>query len=260
MGELQLSPNTARPPCRLRPRAAADSGRIRRRRGIGAGRGSGHRHRRSDGARRWRRHRRRRRGGGGRLAPIQPATPEERNEWNVVWESYAGVLFFAMDSSLECFTHALNALGYLLNPSDFIDITDDRKLRQITPANLLDPPTEKNAKQSVYMACLGIFLQICAHWSANRDLIAQIIEYHDTTKHRHSAVVGQGLECHFLKLEPKQAMDKVAFNTIGLVAYDDEESLQSITASYQEFIVEWLRIARQEFEEAFGQRLPAPPA
>lgn len=188
------------------------------------------------------------------------ATTKGRNEWNVVWESYAGVLFFAMDSSLECFTFALNALGYLVRPADFIDITNDKKLKHITPANLLDPPMENNKKQSIYGACQRLFPQIGAHWSANRDLVTTIIEYHDATKHRHSAVVGQGPECHFLKLAPKQAMDKIVFNAIGLVAYDEEESLQSITACYRKFMVEWLQIARQELEAVFGQPLPAPSA
>ena len=84
------------------------------------------------------------------MAPHEEmTTPEARNEWNVVWESYAGVLFFAMDSSLECFSYALNALGYLIRPDDFIDVTSDQKLKRITPANLLDPPTRVNASQSV---------------------------------------------------------------------------------------------------------------
>jgi hypothetical protein len=44
-------------------------------------------------------------------APAEEMTTQKaRNWWNAVWESYAGVLFFAMDSSLECFAYALNAL------------------------------------------------------------------------------------------------------------------------------------------------------
>jgi hypothetical protein len=111
------------------------------------------------------------------MAPAEEMTTQKsRNEWNVVWESYAGALFFAMDSSLECFTYALNALGYLLSPSEFIDITTNEKLKWITPANLLDPPTKGKATLSAYGPCRKSFPRICAHWWANRDLVAQIIE------------------------------------------------------------------------------------
>jgi hypothetical protein len=164
------------------------------------------------------------------MAPThEPATSKAKNEWNVIWESYAGVLFFAMDSSLECCTYALNALGYLLSPDEFIDITTDEKLKRITPANLLDPPTKGNASHSAYGACLKTFPELCAHWSANRDLRTQIIEYHDATKHRHSAVVGQDEWCHYLKLAPKQAMGKIVFDQpTGFVGYDGENSLTII--------------------------------
>jgi hypothetical protein len=193
------------------------------------------------------------------IAPIGEKTPVEvKNRWNVIWESYAGVLFFAMDSSLECFAYALNALGYLISPTGFLDITTENKLKWITPVNLLDPPAKGREKQSAYGPCLRTFPKICAHWSANRHLVAQIIEYHDATKHRHSAVVGQGIDFHVLKLDPKQAMDKVAINAGGLVAYDEENSLQSMTTDYRDFMVEWLRITRLELEAVFGQPFPAP--
>ena len=202
------------------------------------------------------------------MAPDEEmVTSKARNDWNVVWESYAGVLFFAMDSSLECFTYALNALGYLLSPADFVDIRNDEKLKRITPANLLDPPTKRNAAGSAHAACLKWFPRVCAHWSGNRELLAQIIEYHDATKHRHSAVVGQALGCHLLKPAPKQAMVKIVFNkstaagqSKEFVPHNNEESLQSITAGYHAFMVEWLRIARQEFEAVFGQPLTVPPS
>jgi hypothetical protein len=192
-------------------------------------------------------------------------TSKSRNEWNVVWESYAGVLFFAMDSSLECFAYALNALGGLLSPRDFIDITADEDLKRITPANLFDLPNKGNAAHSVRGPCLKWFPRICAHWSANRALLAQIIEYHDATKHRHSAVVGQGLGSHLLKPAPKQAMGNIVFNesavageTRGFVPHNEKHSLQSMTTAYRAFMVEWLRAARQDLEAVFGQPLVDP--
>ncbi len=199
---------------------------------------------------------------GGGTAPLADASdPRLRNKWNVVWESYVGVLFFAMDSSLECFTNALNALGYLLDPGGFIDITDHAKLKRITPTNLLDQPTAHSSKFSAYPACSGRFPKICDHWSVNRNLLAVIIEYHDATKHRHSVSVGQtpGYPYHVIKMDPKQPMKDVIFDPwTGHVAYDTEQSLQSITARYHNFIIEWLRIARQELESVFGLKLSDP--
>ena len=135
--------------------------------------------------------------GSGTAPAEEMAAQDARNWWNAVWESYAGTLFFAMDSSLECFAHALNALGYLLNPSEFLDITADEKLRRITPASLFDPPSNGNTGHSAYSGCLKWFPRICGHWSANQSLLAQIVEYHDATKHRHSVVVGQGQRTAF---------------------------------------------------------------
>jgi len=93
---------------------------------------------------------------------------------------------------------------------------------------------------------------------ADRDLVAQIIEYHDATKHRHSAVVGQGLDYHVLKPAPKQAMGRIVFNERGLVPHNEEHTLQSITVAYRAFMVQWLCIARLELEAVFGQSLATP--
>jgi hypothetical protein len=187
-------------------------------------------------------------------------TQHARNRWNVVWESYAGVLFFAMDSSLECFGYALNALGSLLSPGEFFDITADEKLRRITPANLFEPPSNGKAAPSAYAACLKWFPRICGHWSTNRPLLAQIIEYHDATKHRHSAVVGQRLAGHLLKPAPKQAMGNVFFreSTVAgeakrFVPHNQEHSLQSMTTAYRAFMTDWLLFTRQELETIFGK-------
>jgi hypothetical protein len=201
--------------------------------------------------------------GSGTAPDEEMATQNARNWWNAVWESYAGTLFFAMDSSLECFAHALNALGHLLCPAEFLDITADEKLRRITPANLFDPPAKGNAARSAYTACLKWFPRICGHWTANRPILAKIIEYHDATKHRHSVVVGQCPQRgHLLKPAPKQAMGNVVFTnpTVaggakGRVPHDPEHSLQSMTAAYRKFMTDWLLLTGQELETTFGKLL-----
>jgi hypothetical protein len=187
-------------------------------------------------------------------------TQSARNWWNAVWESYAGVLFFAMDSSLECFAYAINALGCLLSPGEFLDITTDEKLRRITPSNLFDSPSKGNVANSANAGCLRWFPSICGHWSTNRPLLTQIIEYHDATKHRHSVVVGQALEGHRLKQAPKQAMGNVVFKESrvagqakGFVPHSQEHSLQSMTTAYRTFITDCLLVTRQELETTFGK-------
>ena len=196
--------------------------------------------------------------GCGTASAEEMTTQKARNRWNIVWESYAGALFFAMDSSLECFAYALNALGCLLSPSEFLDITADERLRRITPANLFDPPSKGNAGHSAYAVCLKWFPRICGHWAANRSLLAQIIEYHDATKHRHSVVVGQAWDSyacvtggHLLKPAPKQAMGNVVF-TGSMVLHNQECSLQSMATAYRTFMIDWLRLTRQELEAIFG--------
>jgi hypothetical protein len=167
-----------------------------------------------------------------------------------------------MDSSLECFAYALNALGYLLSPDEFLDITSDNNLRQISSAKLFEIPPSGRAASRAHDACLKWFPRICGHWSAHRPLLAQIIEYHDATKHRHSVVVGQGPDGHLLKAIPKQAMGNIVFTesavaeeTVGFVPHNEEHSLQSVTTAYRTFMVDWLRLTREEVEIIFGVSL-----
>jgi hypothetical protein len=197
--------------------------------------------------------------GNGTATDEDMTTQDARDWWNAVWESYAGTLFFAMDSSLECFAHALNALGYLLSPAEFLDITADGKLRRITPVKVFDPPSREDADHSVYSGSLKWFPRICGHWSANRSLLAQIIEYHDATKHRHSVVVGEAWEpCagvsggHFLKPAPKQAMGNIVF-TGSKVPRNHDHSLQSVVVAYRTFMIDWLAVTRQELETILGK-------
>jgi hypothetical protein len=54
-----------------------------------------------------------------------------------VCEEHAGVMLFGMDSALECFVFALNALGFAKSPDDFRDIDDAKALRAIQPGDIL---------------------------------------------------------------------------------------------------------------------------
>jgi hypothetical protein len=86
------------------------------------------------------------------------------------------------------------------------------------------------------------------------------MEYHDATKHRHSAVLGQGPVGHLVKAAPKQAMGNVVFReamvadeTKKFVPHNQDHSLQSMTTAYRTFMTDWLRFTRQELETIFGK-------
>jgi hypothetical protein len=94
-----------------------------------------------------------------------------------------------MDSAIECFTFALNALGFAVLPTDFRDVTDDRALRRISPKDILGdpgatpprPPLSGHAK---------LFPTLQAYWQANASLLSTCFEQHDVSKHRETIYSG----------------------------------------------------------------------
>ena len=197
------------------------------------------------------------------LCPIdEKLSSKEHNEWNIIWESHAGVLFFAMDSSMECFAYAINALGVLLDPSHFFDITNEKALRKISPSQMFSDTQASSAQHLIFVARRQSFPLIFDHWNSNRILVQKIMDYHDATKHRHSAVVGQATDRHFLMLKPKQPMGRIVFRPGyfngqpgELVPHDEDDCLQSLTFEYYLFMTEWLQIAAQSIASAFGHQL-----
>lgn len=104
-------------------------------------------------------------------------------------EYHLASILFQMDSALECLTFALNALGWAAMPSGFWDVTDGRKLRRISPLDILGdltltPPL---APKPGYTA---IFPSFQALWQGQARLISQIRDLHDVSKHRRTIYVG----------------------------------------------------------------------
>lgn len=97
-------------------------------------------------------------------------------------------VFFNMDSAIECMVFALNALGYIADSKLFIDITDEKKLRKVSPYNILGMPpkysTEFVEGYDYY------FPSLKEYWHENRDLIYAISEQHDVSKHRQTIYIG----------------------------------------------------------------------
>jgi hypothetical protein len=98
-------------------------------------------------------------------------------------------IFFHMDSAIECFTFALNALGYGVSPSDFKNITDVKSLRGICPQNILG----NNRARPPIPPLLGYnnyFHLLQKHWQNNENLLCTIRDQHDVSKHRKTIFLG----------------------------------------------------------------------
>ena len=100
-------------------------------------------------------------------------------------EYHLATIFFHMDSALECFTYALNALGYGFAPDQFVDITSERALRAIAPSNIIGSDSRAPVKGYELL-----FPELQRHWKDSRELIAQITDLHDVSKHRSTIYVG----------------------------------------------------------------------
>lgn len=91
-------------------------------------------------------------------------------------------IFFNMDSAIECMVFALNALGYIADSNLFIDIADEKKLKMISPYNIVGSPPKYSA--GLIPGYVKYFSSLKEYWSDNRNLIFKISEQHDVSKHR----------------------------------------------------------------------------
>lgn len=98
-------------------------------------------------------------------------------------------ILFNMDSAIECFTFALNALGNSAFAGAFRDITDSRELRHISPLDITGGPNQ-SPPMSGY---LKYFPRVQELWSGSRDLLQIIKDCHDVSKHR--SVIFSGGQC-----------------------------------------------------------------
>ena len=98
-------------------------------------------------------------------------------------EYHLSSVFFNMDSSIECFIFAINALGYAVAPKSFLDITSDIQLRRVAPWNILG--TVSNSPLPGYSQ---YFPSLQQHWQSNQGLLDTITEQHDVSKHRSKTI------------------------------------------------------------------------
>jgi hypothetical protein len=95
-------------------------------------------------------------------------------------EHELALCLFNMDSALECWVFALNAIGYGVRPTAFLDMTSDSQLKRISPDNIFGKPTNRVAGYDV------VFPTVAAVWRARESMIRIIIDNHDVSKHRYA--------------------------------------------------------------------------
>ena len=163
------------------------------------------------------------------------------NDWGLICESHAASIFFGMDSAIECFVFAMNSIGFIKAPSDFCDITNPKSLRQIGPQNILGgAPNDKRNPKPGYQK---VFPRLLNHWLAHGSLLANIIEYHDVSKHRSAVATGGGNGVLHVRADPKQP---------GSLFSSTLHTVESLAHEFQKFMDELLPIALEECVAAFG--------
>lgn len=110
------------------------------------------------------------------IARVRPPTETEH---------HVSTILFGMDSALECFVFALNGLGFALKPSEFLDISDAKALRQISPWNILGGKVRPSL--TGYSSAFPTLQQ---YWFGNQKMIQTISEQHDVSKHRAAVFSG----------------------------------------------------------------------
>jgi hypothetical protein len=99
-------------------------------------------------------------------------------------EYHLASIFFHMDSALECLAFAINALGWAVDPDGFRNVTDAKAIRQISSLDILGktkPPRTGYPK---------IFPTVQKTWLSREELIVQVRDLHDVSKHRKTIVLG----------------------------------------------------------------------
>ena len=106
-------------------------------------------------------------------------------------EYHLATALFHMDSTVECMTFALNALGNAVAPDQFRNVTKANDLKKITPVDIIG--TDALAGRSGRAPLSGYamyFPELQAYMLANRVTIQQVMNQHDISKHRQRIFIG----------------------------------------------------------------------
>lgn len=105
-------------------------------------------------------------------------------------EYHLSSIFFNMDSAIECFVFALNALGYAIDSEKFKDITDEKGLKGIQPINIVGDPNSTDKRFRSLEGYALYFPTLQEYWKNNEELLKVIFEQHDVSKHRSRIEIG----------------------------------------------------------------------
>ncbi len=97
-------------------------------------------------------------------------------------EHHIAAMLFCMDSAMECLVFALNALGQAIDKSAFRDISSRQALKGIAPRDVFGAKALSGYGR--------LFPMFQAEWVKEAELIQQIADNHDVSKHRHSVFHG----------------------------------------------------------------------
>lgn len=103
--------------------------------------------------------------------------------WNR--EHHVAAMFFCMDSAMECFVFALNALGQAIDPQIFREVTNESALRKISPRDVTGP-----GRDLPLQGYAEFFPSFQKHMSGSAELIRLIVDNHDVSKHRSHGLWG----------------------------------------------------------------------
>lgn len=163
------------------------------------------------------------------------------NEWILECEYHAGVILFGMDSSLECFVFALNAIGFAKDALAFCNISDPKTLRQIGPKNILGGGSADKLNPRIGYA--RHFPNVTALWTQNKRLLSRLFEYHDVSKHRSAVAQGGNVGELRIRESPKDPN-----NHMSSVVH----TMQTLSVEYQAFMANTLVAALEDIAAAFG--------
>ena len=103
-------------------------------------------------------------------------------------EYHLASILFQMDER-RCLTFALNALGWIVMPSGFRDVTDAKALKRICPLDIFGDST-RIPPVAPLQGYAQVFPNFQGVWQSELRLIAQIRDLHDVSKHRQTIFVG----------------------------------------------------------------------
>lgn len=102
-------------------------------------------------------------------------------------EYHLATILFQMDSAIENFVFALNALGNAIALRDFRDITDPRELQRVGPPDVVGGTPQQPEPRAGFTT---YFPDVVELFSRNTELLELIWENHNLSKHRHTIGIG----------------------------------------------------------------------